>query len=84
MSVKIGNFTYYIDYKKSYNPDGTINKEVILTPANQKFTNNDNASSKVLYSDYEYTHGGRIYKLAVEKAKEIFEEVKDQDIFVEE
>lgn len=65
---------------KSYRIDGKLydlysnpaqDNDLVLLPR----TNGDIVQN-VNYSDYAYTHGGRTYRMAVEKLKEIISEMR--------
>jgi hypothetical protein len=61
-SIRIKGFIYDISTEEDI---------VVLTPR----TNGSTATSNIEYSDYAYTHAGKVFQAAVRKAKEIATEI---------
>lgn len=65
-TVRVNRFVYDVYTRNIY---GDL--EIILVPR----TEGSIARSGVSCTDYAYTHGGNTYKAAVDKAKEILQEL---------
>ena len=62
-SIRIKSFMY--DVSQETQQDGS--RLIILTPR----TGGSIATSAIEYSDYAYTHGGKVFQAAVREAKKI-------------